>query len=141
MDDLAIKNGIVIPAHELEINAARAGGPGGQHVNKTSTKIIVRWNVTQSQALTPEQKTRVLEKLASQITKDGFLVVQSSESRSQAHNKKLALDRLAILISKSLHVAKKRKKTKIPEAIEQSRLEEKKRRGTVKKLRHIKYED
>ena len=61
-NDLSIKNGIIIPEHELEITTSRAGGPGGQHVNKTSTRITVRWNVKNTNALNPEQKERVLQK-------------------------------------------------------------------------------
>ena len=59
MKDLAVKNGVVIPEHELEITASRSGGPGGQHVNKTSTRITVRWNVRKTSALSDEQKEQI----------------------------------------------------------------------------------
>lgn len=87
-EDLPIKNGIVIPSHELEITSSRAGGPGGQHVNKTSTRISIRWNIKTTNALTDEQKERVLEKLQSHLTTQGDLIIHSSESRSQFQNKK-----------------------------------------------------
>ena len=66
-NDLTIKNGIVIPGYELEITASRAGGPGGQHVNKTDTRITVRWNVKMTSALDEAQKERVLQNLQSRL--------------------------------------------------------------------------
>src|SRR6185503_9157938 len=82
-NDLFIKNGITIPEHELEITASRSGGAGGQHVNKTDTKITIRFNIKNSSALTEEQKQLILEKLQSRITEDGDLIIHNSESRSQ----------------------------------------------------------
>src|ERR1700733_137095 len=93
-----MKNDITIPEHELEITASRSGGAGGQHVNKTDTKITVRWNIKNSSALTDEQKERVLEKLQPRITEDGDLIIHNSESRSQQQNKKNALNNLAAII-------------------------------------------
>lgn len=135
MEDLHIKNGIIVPAHELEISASRSGGPGGQHVNKTSTKITVRWNVKNTQALTPEQKERVLAKLASQLTLDGDLLIHNSSSRSQQQNKDMALKKLALEIRKALHVPKKRMKTVVSAQAQEARLHEKAHHGTIKKLR------
>ncbi len=139
-DDVAIKNGIVIPAHEFEITASRAGGPGGQHVNKTSSRITVRWNVKNTTALSDEQKQRVLEKLSSELTSEGDILVHSSESRSQQSNKKEALTRLAHKIYKALQVPKKRMKTKVSKAAKEKRLQEKKKHGAVKKLRKVKFD-
>src|ERR1700722_17810506 len=102
--NIAVKNGISIPAHEIEITASRAGGPGGQHVNKSSTRITVRWNVNSTSALTPEQKARVLEKLQSRLTAEGDLIIHSSASRSQQQNKDMALSRLALEVRKALHI-------------------------------------
>ena len=138
--DLPIKEGIIIPAHELIITTSRAGGPGGQHVNKTSTRITVRWNLTSSQALNDEQKSRITEKLKSQITAEGDIIVHNSSSRSQLHNKKAAMHELAQKLRKALHVQKKRVKTKISQATKEKRLHEKKSRGEVKKMRSKKFE-
>lgn len=138
-EDLPIKNGIVIPGYELEITASRAGGPGGQHVNKTSTRISVRWNVRQTTALTDIQKQRVLEKLASSLTSEGDLMVHSSASRSQQQNKKAALELLAERIKKALIIPKKRLKKRVPKSAKEARLQQKKRHSTLKKMRSKKY--
>lgn len=139
--DVPIKNGIVIPEHELEITASRSGGPGGQHVNKTSTRITVRWNVRQTQALTEEQKERVLEKLGSRLTAEGDLIINNSTSRSQEHNKKMALAQLAHDVKKALFVAKKRMKTRVPQGAQESRLQAKLHRGLIKKRRREKIQE
>lgn len=140
-NDVSIKNGITIPEHELEITSSRSGGAGGQHVNKTSTKITLRWNVKNSKAFSDEQKQRILEKLASQITSDGDLIIQSSATRSQDQNKKMALIRLAQMIGKALYVPKKRMATRISKGAKEARLEEKSHRSEIKKLRSKIHED
>lgn len=140
-DDIVIKNGIMIPDHELEISASKSGGPGGQHANKASTRISVRWNVRQTTALNDEQKQRVLEKLATEVTADGDIIIHSSESRSQQHNKKVALALLAKKITAALHVPKKRMKVPVPHGVKQARLQEKKQRGMLKKMRSKKFEE
>jgi ribosome-associated protein len=134
-NDLFIKNGITIPDSELEITTSRAGGPGGQHVNKTDTRITVRWNIKTSSALTDEQKQLIVGKLQSRVTEDGDLIVHNSESRSQGQNKKNALINLAAIVRNALHVAKKRIATKIPKALKEARLQSKARRSTTKKMR------
>ena len=134
-EDLKIKNGIVIPGHELTITASRAGGPGGQHVNKTSTKITISWNVSQTTALNETQKQRVLEKLQHELSHEGNLVLHASSARSQLQNKKSALEKLAHKIKQALKVPKKRMKSKVPKQVKESRLQEKKKRGMLKKMR------
>jgi len=135
MGDIAVKNGIAIPEHEIRITTSRAGGPGGQHVNKASTKITLHWNPSQSAALTDEQKERVLKNLESQLTFDGDLVIYNRSTRSQAQNKKLALDELAKRIRKALYIPKRRMKTKVPKEAKEKRIQAKKQRSEVKKLR------
>lgn len=133
--DIAIKNGIVIPDHEIEIATSRAGGPGGQHVNKTSTRITVRWNVKNTAALSDELKERVLQNLQSKLTTDGDLIIHNSASRSQLQNKQMALNQLAQEIRKALFVPKKRMKTKVSKSVKESRLQTKNQRSTIKKMR------
>ncbi len=134
-DDVVVGNGVTIPESELEITASRAGGPGGQHVNKASTRVTVRWNIQKSATLTDEQKERVLQKLQSRLTNEGDLIINNSTSRSRDHNKKMALLQLANDIRKALFVPKKRMKTRTPKAAQESRLHEKARRGRIKKMR------
>ena len=134
-DDLPIKNGIVIPGHELEVTTSRAGGPGGQHVNKTDSRITVRWNIKNSGALTDEQKERLLAKLASQLTSDGDFIVHSSASRSQQQNKQAAFIRLAEEIKKALIIPKKRMATRVSKAVKKARLDAKAHHSIIKKMR------
>jgi len=141
-NDLRIKNGIVIPEHELEITTSRSSGAGGQHVNKADTRITLRWNVLHTTALNEEQKNRVLLNLKSRLTADGDLIVHNSESRSQVQNKKAALQNLANEVSKALYVPKKRKPTKISKIAKESRLKSKLYKSIIKKSRSKKhYED
>lgn len=140
-NDVRVKNGIVIPDHEIEITASRSGGPGGQHVNKTSTRITVRWNVKTTSALTEEQKERVIQKLLAQLTIDGDLIIHSSASRSQDQNKKAALDRLAQEIRNALYVPKKRVATRASKSVKEARLQVKSHRSTIKKMRSKKIHD
>lgn len=139
--DLYIKNGITIPAHELEIATSRAGGPGGQHVNRTDTRVTVRWNVANTSVLTPEQQSRVLQNLQSRLTTEGDLLVSNSASRSQQQNKESAFAQLAQEISKALYVPKVRMKTRVSREAKEKRLREKSRRGDIKKMRSHKLYD
>lgn len=133
--DLFVKNGITIPEHELEITASRSGGAGGQHVNKTDTRITLRWNIKNTTILTEEQKQRILEKLSARITQDGDLIIHNSESRSQQQNKKNTFNNLAAIIRNALHVPKKRIATKISKTLREARLKSKAHRGEIKKMR------
>jgi Protein chain release factor B len=137
-EDLSVKNGIVIPGFELEITASRSGGAGGQHVNKTDTRITVRWNVPQTRALTEEQKERVLRNLAGRLTLEGDLIVHNSESRSQLQNKRAALMNLAEEVRKALYVPKIRIATRVPRSAKEARLRKKKFRSAIKKMRRQK---
>lgn len=134
-NDLPIQDNIVIPDSELEITTSRAGGPGGQHVNKTDSRITIRWNVHNTNALNPEQKTLVLQNLQSRLTNDGDLIVHNSESRSQGTNKEIALANLAEIIRKALRVPKKRMATRVSRSVKEARLQSKNRHSTMKKAR------
>lgn len=133
--DVQIFDNLVIPEHELEISTSRSGGAGGQHVNKTETRITVRWNIPKSVVLTELQKNRLLEKLHSRLTEDGDIIIHNSVSRSQEQNKKAALDNLCQIIRSALTIPKKRLKTKEPKAAKEARLQHKTRRSSIKKMR------
>jgi len=134
-NDVIVQADIVIPEHEIDIATSRSGGPGGQHVNKTNSRITVRWNVRNTSVLTDEQKERALQKLAAQLTSEGDLIIHHSASRSQQHNKKMALGQLATMVRKALHVPKKRMKTKVSQSVKEARLHAKTHRGEIKKMR------
>ena len=132
-----VRPGLVIPRHELELRATRAGGPGGQHVNTSSTRVEVIWNVRRSGALSDDERARVVSRLASRLDGDGNLRVVGSEYRSQARNREAAIERLAEVVRKALHVPKSRKKTRPTRSAIEKRLDEKKRLASKKRNRRL----
>jgi ribosome-associated protein len=124
-----------IPLEELSFRATRSGGPGGQHVNTSATRVEVRWNVTESPSLSDEQRRRLLERLGSRIDARGYLRVVAAERRSQLRNRQAAVERLSSLVSDALKQPKKRRKTRPPRAVTERRLDEKRQRGNVKRDR------
>ncbi|PWH83638.1 aminoacyl-tRNA hydrolase [Algibacter marinivivus] len=110
---------------ELSFKAIRSSGSGGQHVNKVSSKVELTFNLRQSLVFDDEQRERLLEKLQTRLTKDGVLILQCGESRSQHKNKVIIIDRFLELIKASLIVPKKRKPTKVPKAVIRKRLKNK----------------
>tara|TARA_R100001369_G_scaffold29172_4_gene52687 strand:+ start:177337 stop:177741 length:405 start_codon:yes stop_codon:yes gene_type:complete len=111
---------------EISWKAVRSSGPGGQHVNKTSSKIVLTFNLTGSSGLTQTEKELLNTKLANRLTNAGELILESSETRSQHKNKELAFTRFKLLISSSLKKPKLRRKTKPTKASKFKRLRAKK---------------
>lgn len=132
---LEVTEAVSIPRSELVARATRSGGPGGQHVNTSSTRIELLWNVRNTRALDDAARERVLTKLASRLDGEGWLRIVSSEYRSQLRNREEAERRLAETVRRALAVPRKRKRTKPPRAAVERRLEEKRRRGEVKRMR------
>lgn len=130
-----VRPGLVIPRHELSFRASRAGGPGGQHVNTSSTRVEVVWNARRSAVLSSDERARVLAKLASRLDSDGNLRVVGSEFRSQSRNRDAAIERLGEIVRKALHVPKSRRKTRPTRASVEKRIESKKRVSARKKDR------
>ncbi len=124
-----------IPPSELRFRTARSGGPGGQHVNKTSTKVEVLWNVALSESLSEAQRERLLAKLSTRIDVRGMLRVASTDSRSQLQNRETAVNRINEIVRRSLRVPKPRKKTRPPRRAVENRLAEKKKRAKKKEDR------
>jgi ribosome-associated protein len=120
---------------ELEFSTSRSSGPGGQNVNKVSTKVIIRWNLLNSALITDEQKMLLLNKLSSQLTREGELIINSQESRSQLQNKELALEKLDALLRKALTKPKARKATKPTKSSKVKRVDNKKRHAEKKQWR------
>ena len=135
VEGLRVNDAVVIPRAELLFKASRSGGPGGQHVNTSSTRIEVLWNPGTSVALDAAARERVVDKLSSRIDGEGNIRVVASDNRSQRQNRIAAEERLAELIRNALIIPKKRKKTKPSKAAKAKRLDEKKRRAQTKALR------
>lgn len=131
---LVINPQVSIPLEEIELNAIRARGNGGQHVNKTSTAIHLRFDIRAS-SLADELKARVLLKADQRITRDGVVVIKAQQHRSQEANREAALARLADLLVRALHVPATRRATRPSRAAKQRRVDDKTRRGGIKALR------
>ncbi len=130
-----VSDRVRIPAHEVELSYARSGGPGGQHVNKTSSKVLLRWNPTTSEALSEEDRQRLVAKLASRLTEEGDLLITSERNREQSRNVDDAVAKLVDVVRAALKRERKRRKTKPTRASQQRRLDSKKRRGETKRGR------
>ena len=117
---------------ELQCKAVRSSGPGGQHVNKVSTKVVLAFDIEGSKSLSRPQKERIFQKLANRINKDRQLVLQCDERRSQLKNKELVITRFFQLLEEALTVPKKRKKTKPSKTATEKRLKAKKKASQKK---------
>ncbi len=132
---LQINDSLWIPRAELTYRATRSGGPGGQHVNTSSSRVELAWDVGASPSLTDEQRALIQAKLANRINSEGVLLLTGSESRSQHQNREAVTARFVELVAQALVVPKKRKKTKPSRAAKEARLQEKKKRSATKKMR------
>lgn len=126
---------IEILLRELKFKAIRSSGPGGQHVNKTASKIELNFHIEASQALSNTEKERLLRKLRSRISQDGLISLQCGETRSQHRNKGIAIERLVTLLKDNLKVVKARKKTKPSKSAIERRLKVKKVQAKKKSAR------
>ena len=124
-----------LPLAELEFRATRSGGPGGQHVNTSSTRVEVSWDLAGSPSLTPDQRDRMMRRLATRLDGEGRLRLVSSSSRSQLRNREDVVERLRQLLAEALVVPKVRKRTKPSRAAKAARLESKRRRAATKRDR------
>lgn len=133
---IAVTDSLSLDPREIEESFVRAAGPGGQHVNKTSTAVQLRFDVRRSPSLPDDVRAR-LERLAGRrLTNDGVLVIVAQGQRSQMRNRLEALDRLVELIRAAVPPPTPRRKTRPTKASKRRRLEGKKHRGTVKSLRN-----
>lgn len=134
-DQLEVTRTLHIPMSEIDMRAVRAQGAGGQNVNKVASAIHLRFDIRQSPSLPDIVRARLLDSGDQRISATGVLVIKAQESRSQARNREAALRRLADLIREALHEEKPRIATRPGKASKKKRLEDKVRRGALKKLR------
>lgn len=127
--------GIAIAGEELAISYVRSSGPGGQNVNKTSTKAVVRWNVRSAPGVRDDVKARFLVRFASRVTSAGDVIVTSDRYRDQPRNLEDCLGKLAAMLAEIAVAPTRRKATKPGRAAKERRITEKKTRGSVKTMR------
>lgn len=132
---LYVSEGLSIPLKEIRISAVRSSGPGGQHVNTTATKAVLRFDLERSGALTPFQKMILKGKLRRRIGKDGCLTLSCQVHRSFEQNREEVLRRFARLVDEALTPVLERIRPRVPGGQRRKRVEAKKRRASIKKTR------
>ena len=138
-DVLVISDKLTIPLAEIEIAFTRSSGPGGQHVNKTSTRAEITFDVPRSPSISEIDRSWLLSRLASRLDTEGKLHIAAQEYRSQLRNKSAAIERLQEMLQEALKRPKKRKKSKPTRSSVEARLKSKKRASDTKKLRREKF--
>jgi ribosome-associated protein len=128
-ESIQVTRSVAIPVSEIELRFSRSSGPGGQHAQKTETRVEATFDVEASTALTPAQKDRVVRRAGP------ILRAVAQDERSQARNRELAVERLVAALREALKVERRRRATKPTSASRERRLEDKRRRGQVKQLR------
>ena len=132
---LHITNTITIPLSELSFRFARSSGPGGQHVNRSATRVELLFDVAGSPSLTEAQRERALKALASYIDNDGVLHLSSQTFRSQLRNREVVVERFQTLMREAMRVPKRRRPTRPSRAAQEKRLASKRRRSETKRQR------
>ncbi|MDQ3963994.1 MAG: aminoacyl-tRNA hydrolase [Actinomycetota bacterium] len=132
---LQVTRSLTIPDRELKVSFSPSGGPGGQHANRSSTRVTLEWNVASSSALGPRQRARLLRVLGHRLGADGTLRVVSDARRSQLRNRADAEQRMALLVARALTPPKDRIATQPTVTSQRKRVESKRRRGQIKRLR------
>ena len=128
-DDLIVTRSVRIPRHELQVSFSASGGPGGQHANKTATRVELRFDVVRSSAFGPGQRARVIERLGDEVR------VVVDDERSQLRNRALAEERLVARLQTALHVERPRRPTKPTKGSKDRRIKAKQQRGQIKQQR------
>ncbi|MDZ7860774.1 MAG: alternative ribosome rescue aminoacyl-tRNA hydrolase ArfB [Candidatus Krumholzibacteriota bacterium] len=132
---LKINRRVAVPESETAFRFSTSSKPGGQNVDRVNTKVTLLFDVAASRALSERQKNRIIKKLKGRINKEGILRVSSQKHRSQSENRKAAVEHFVSLLQNALKRSARRKKTRKPRSAKERRLETKKRRARLKKLR------
>lgn len=135
--DLKLSGGNRIPGREIVELASRSGGPGGQHVNTSSTRVTLRWNLRDTRGLKSEVRERLIARLRPRLSKDGVLIVHAARHRSRERNREMARERLRELVETVLYQEPPRRPTRPTLAAKKRRLDSKRHRGNVKNRRRI----
>lgn len=140
-DVIYINTTLAVPESELQFRFSTGGGPGGQHVNKTATRVTLLYDVATSPSLDEETRRRLLDRLAGRLNRRGVLHIDVQESRSQWQNRSTALARFQKILAEALEEQVERRPTRPTKQSREERLEEKRRRSTVKKDRQKRWVD
>ena len=132
---IVINTCTIIPEAEIQFAATRSTGPGGQNVNKVNSRVILEFDLQNSSSLSPYQKRRIVGSLGPRITKQGILRMQAQRHRSQAANRAELVERFIQLLQKALQPRKYRVPTRVPARVREKRLEGKKKRTQIKRIR------
>jgi ribosome-associated protein len=135
MAEIEIDSEVAIPESELTFTTGPSSGPGGQNVNRVHTRVTLAFDLAGSSSLSDEQRQRIVERLGSRLTRLGVLRVTSQRHRSQAANRKTAVERFAELLADALSEDPERRPTRVPRAARRRRLEVKRQRSRVKRER------
>jgi ribosome-associated protein len=133
--EIHVTDRVRVPGSEVTLSFARSGGPGGQHVNRTETKVLLRWNARTSVALSSDDRARLEERLASRLTSEGDLLVVVDTHRDQHRNVEEALQRFADVVRTAIRRPVPRKKTRPSRSSKERRLGAKRRRSETKRHR------
>lgn len=140
-DVILINENLALPAAELQFRFTTGGGPGGQHVNKTATRVTLLFDVAASPSLDEETRARLLDRLAGRLDRRGVLQISAQESRSQWQNREAAVARLQALLAEALVEQPERRPTRPSRRARQERLDDKRRRSTLKQARQRRWDD
>ena len=135
---IEVTESISIQEDELHFEFVRSGGPGGQKVNKTSSAVVMKFDIRNSSSLPEDVRNRLEKICGNRVNREGVLVIHARQHRSLIRNRESAVNRLIILIRKATEVPVERKPTKPSPVSKRERLAEKKKRGLLKKSRHYK---